>query len=296
MELDGARVLVFGTAGAQGSGLVPALTAAGGHDVRATRRPERAREWVGGGARAVVADLADPASVRAAAEGVDAALLHFPLSLATPEGALAVVGSIRELRAAGLPVVANMGCPVPEEGATHLRGVRMVAEAVADLGATVLAPTAYLDNHAEPWALRALAGGELIYPRPADDVVAWVSAVDVGAAAVAALAAELPGELLGLAGAAPLSFGELAAELGAGLGRRVGYRRVSPREYGEPARPVLGSGFADWVIAEYEARSDAPSDFLAADTTDTWARLGVAPMPARRWAATVLAPALAGAR
>lgn len=292
MEIDGARVLAFGTAGAQGSGLVEAITAQGGAAVRATSRPDRARQWTAGGHAAVVADLTDVDTVTAAAGGVDAAVLHVPLGLGSPEGAAAVVDGIRALRACGLPVTVNLGSPVPPAAAPDPFGVRPLADAVLATGAAALTPTAYLDNHAAPWALATLGRGELVYPRPAADVLAWIAARDLGAAAVAALAADIAGELLVLAGPARLTFDELAAEIGTGIGRPVVFRRVTAPEYGELLRPVVGDGAADGVAAAYGAMPEEPNPLMAPDATAVWARLGVTPTPARNWAATVLAPAL----
>ena len=285
MELDDARVLVFGTAGAQGSGLVPAVRARGAVPVRATTSPERARDWDG----AVVADLTDSASVLAAADGVDAVALHLPLGLPTPAAALA---SVRALRERGLPVTVNLGSPVPPAGAPDPFGVRPTAEAVVATGAVALTPTAYLENHAAPWALGPIARGELVYPRPATDPLAWIAARDLGVAAVAVLAADVTGELLALAGPAVLTFEELAAEIGAGVERPLAFRRVPAAEYGDLIRPVLGDGAAQGVAAAYGAMPEEPDPLMAPDATAVWARLGVTPTPVREWAAAVLRPAL----
>jgi uncharacterized protein YbjT (DUF2867 family) len=278
MELHGARVLAFGTVGAQGSGLVPAIEGRGATAVRAGRR--------GGD---VVADLTDPDSVVAAARGVDAVALHVPLGVGTPDR---VGASVAALRQRGLPVAVNLGSPVPPTGAPDPFGTRPAAEALLATGAAVVTPTAYLENHAAPWALGPIARGELVYPRPAEDVLAWIAAGDVGAAAVAALAAGVSGELLALAGAAPLTFDALAAELGAGLGRELVFRRVTAAEYGELLAPVLGGGAAAGVEAAYGAMPEEPNPLMAPDAAAVWARLGLAPTTARDWAATVLAGAL----
>jgi uncharacterized protein YbjT (DUF2867 family) len=293
--LDGTRVLAFGTAGAQGSGLVAAITARGATAVRATSRPPQAQVWRAAGQDAVVADLTDAAAVLRAAQGVDAAALHLPLGLSSASAAAAVLASVRALRGAGLPVSVNLGTPVPGPGAPDPFGVRSTAAAVLDTGAVALTPTTYLENHAAPWALGPIARGELVYPRPAGDVLAWIAAADLGAAAAAALDAGIGAELLALAGPAPLTFDELAAEIGAGLGRPLVFRRVGAAEYGALLRPVLGGAAAAGVAAAYAAMPEGSNPLMAPDADAVWARLGVRPTPARTWAASVLAPALRGA-
>lgn len=292
MELDGARVLVFGTAGAQGSGLVPAFTARGATPVRATSRPDRARSWTDAGQPAVVADLTDPASVVAAADGVDAVALHLPLGLGAPDDAAAVLAAVRALRAAGRPVTVNLGSPVPPPGAPDPFGARAAADAVLATGAAALTPTAYLENHVAPWAVGPIAGGELLYPRPADYPLAWIAAGDLGTAAAAALAADITGELLALAGPAVLTFDELAAEITAGTGRPVAFRRVTAAEYGDLLRPVVGDAMADGVAAAYGAMPEQADPLMTPDAAPVWDRLGVRPTTARAWAEAVLAPAL----
>ncbi|MGF1663275.1 MAG: hypothetical protein ACFCVG_12570 [Kineosporiaceae bacterium] len=158
-----------------------------------------------------------------------------------------------------------------------------------------MAPTGYLENHVAPWSLAALARGELVYPRPAGDVVAWTAAADMGTAAVAALAGDLGGEVLQLAGPQPLTFTELAGELGAGLDRELTFRELRPAEYGDLLRPFLGDAAAAGVEQAYAAMPPEPSPLMnPAGAGERWQRLGSAPTAARDWAAQVLRPALAG--
>jgi uncharacterized protein YbjT (DUF2867 family) len=146
-----------------------------------------------------------------------------------------------------------------------------------------------------PWSLAAPARGELVYPRPAEDVVAWTAATDMGTAAVAALAGDLGGEVLQLAGPQPLTFTELAGELGAGLGRELTFRQLTPAEYGDLLRPFLGDAAAAGVEQAYASMPAGPSPLMnPAGTGERWQRLGAAPTAARDWAARVLRPALEG--
>lgn len=289
MELDGARVLVFGTTGAQGAGLPAAVHAAGGVPVRASSQADQVRAWRQAGLAGTLADLGAPDTVAAAAKEADAAALHLPISLADRAGLLA---SVRALRDAGLPVTVNLGSPVPPDGAPDVMGARSLAAAVVATGAVALTPTAYLENHAAAWALGPIAAGELVYPRPAEDVIAWVAAADLARAAVAALAADLGGELLTLAGPEPLTFPELAAELGAGLGRPLRFRRIAPGEYGDLLRPVVGPEVAAGVAGAYGSMPEEANPLMAPDAGPVWDRLGLRPTPARRWAADTLAPLL----
>src|SRR3982750_3708385 len=83
MSLSGKSVLIFGSDGAQGSGLAPALLESGAVPIRAPRRPERAGQWRAAGGASVVADLTDAGAVVAAAKESEAFAVagHLPLAL-----------------------------------------------------------------------------------------------------------------------------------------------------------------------------------------------------------------------
>lgn len=295
MQLADTTVLALGTTGAQGSGLLDALAARGARAVRVTSDPAKADAWRADGQAAATADLGDPASLVAAAAstGARAAVLHVPIGLGSPDGVAAVVASVAALREAGLAVAVNVGGPVPAEGSPDPTGRRPLADSVSATGAAVVAPTAYLENHLAPWAAGPVAAGELLYPRPVDDVIAWIAARDVTAAAVAALAGDRGGELVPLAGPQPLTFAALAEELGAGLEAPLAFREVGPEEYGAMLEPFLGPAAAQGVAGMYGSMPRTPDPSLSPQVGDVWSSLGLVPTTARRWAAEVLAPVLA---
>jgi len=223
--------------------------------------------------------------------GAVAVIAHVPLAMG-PEAAKAV-GSFLALREAGLPVTVNTGSPTAPEGAPDPFGTRPMTQALLGAGVTVLTPTGYLENHAAPWATPRIPAGELIYPRPAADALAWIAAGDMGRAAAAALAADIQGELLALAGPQLLTFDELAAELGAGLGTELRFVRITPAEYGAAVRPFLGEQGAAGVEAAYASMPEGRNPgFDPPEAAGNWQRLGVTPTRAREWAAQVLAPVM----
>jgi len=60
-------------------------------------------------------------------------------------------------------------------------------------------------------------------------------------------------------------------------------------------RPFLGPDAAAAVAGAYGATPRTSNPSLAPDASEAWRRLGLTPTTARRWAADVLAPALAPA-
>lgn len=304
MNLSGQRILVVGSAGAQGSGLQPAAVDAGAVPVRVTTQAERAEQWRAGGHEAAVADLTDPAGMAAVLREhrIDAVAGILPLALGGPDRVAAGVRTYLSISGAGVPVTVNVGAPLPPPGAPDVTGSRATADALAGAGAAVLTPTGYLENHAAPWALRSIAEGELIYPRPGGDPVAWIAAADMGRAQIAALAHGVAGEVLALSGPDALTFDDLAAQLGSGLGASLVFRRVPAAEYAAATRPYIGEHAAAGVEAFYGSLPDTPNPPMTPrEAPANWDRLGLRPITGSSWAAEVLRPALdafrgAGAR
>lgn len=288
-RLAGQRVLAFGVRGSQGSGLARAIVDAGASPVLISSDPGQVRLWQANGIEAADIDLRNPDTALAAAEstGAAAAIMHLPLSLGPANSD--AVDSALAMADVGLAVSVNVGTPIPPAGAPDPFSVR---DLVARLeGRTsVLGVTAYLENLAAPWSLRALGDGVLRYPRPADDPIAWITALDVTRAGVAAADRAEP-TTYQLAGPEVLTFNRLAARLGDGLGRSVTFERVSPAEFADSVRPFIGDA-ADGVGAAYQAMPEQPNPLMAPDASAAWAQLGIVPIDAAGWADMVVAPML----
>jgi uncharacterized protein YbjT (DUF2867 family) len=126
---------------------------------------------------------------------------------------------------------------------------------------------------------------------PADIPVAYISAEDQAAYAVAALdRPELAGELLPIAGADALTGPELAAALGQAMGKQLTYVSLSQAEVRE-ALAFTGEDVAAAVAEMYAWEGTEGADQLAPDLTRTRDALGVTPTPLADWAASALAPA-----
>jgi uncharacterized protein YbjT (DUF2867 family) len=289
------RVLVYGATGTQGTPVARRLLDRG-DDVRVlTRRPDAARQWQDRGAEVAVADLADGSGLPAAHQDVDAVFLqisagvppaHIPALARTALTAArdAGIGHVVMTSSSVIPA-APTGVPAPDARVELLRTVREVLP-----GTVVLRPTLLLDNFSGP--LRpALEDGVVPQGIPADVPVAYVSAEDQAAFAVAALdRPELAGELLPIAGPDAVTGPTLAAVLGAALGRPLAYLPMDEAQ----VRQALG--FAGDVVAAavaqmYAWEGTAGRDQLAPDLGRTREVLGVTPTPLAVWAEQALAPA-----
>jgi nucleoside-diphosphate-sugar epimerase len=240
--------------------------------------------------RAAGADLLDRASLEAAYVGADAVVLTLPVVY--DERVLAMAeNAARAAESAGVRhlVVNASGAIAPQRTGIPFQDARVIASEAAVPLVTVLAPTTtYLENLSGPWSAERIAGdGAIAYPVPGEATLAWVATADVGVAARRAIEAGVGGWFF-LTGV-PLTGHELAAELGAALGRELRWELVAPREYGELLRPHLGDHAAEGTAAVYEYMASAPAPALP-DGGPAIDALGWEPRSVAEWAAGVAWP------
>ncbi|MFF5261188.1 NmrA family NAD(P)-binding protein [Actinomadura viridis] len=278
--------LVIGANGAQGGAVVRRLLA-DGHRVRGLGRAAAGPagvEWVRG-------DLADPAAVRAAFDGVTRASATLPMEF---DPALVARYTANIIAAAGgvERLVLNIGnrLPAARTGVPAFETRRDAAEALLASGvpATVLCPPLYLDNLSAPWATEALANGALPYPLPAGHRVAWLSHDDLGALTAAAFdRPELLGQRVDVGGADVVTGPELAAAFTAVLGHEVTYIPVDPDEFEKGLAPAVGPAVAAGVASTYRLVAyPAHAALYEGEPAKVEAAFGVPLTPLRTWIAT----------
>jgi uncharacterized protein YbjT (DUF2867 family) len=177
------KILVLGGTGTVGSQLVRELLVREVDAYVLTRSPDRAKH-LPAGAHAVIGDMLDPATVRSAFKGMDAAFLLAPVSTTeTHEGLMALDGA----RMAGVkrvvylsvqnvdkaPHIPHFGSKIPVEIAIKASGIPY----------TILRPNDFYQN--DYWSRDAILEHG-VYPQPIGDV--GLSRVDVrDIAAIAAI-------------------------------------------------------------------------------------------------------------
>ena len=207
-----------------------------------TREPEspRAHALREQGAEVSYGDFDDPASVEAAARGVDAAFFTGTAHKAGPEGEARHGESFADaVAAAGVPhVVFSSGAGADQDtGLPVFESKFAVEEHIRELGlpATILAPVYFMENVFNPWNIPILQAGKLPVALPPDRSLQQTPTIDV--AAFAAHVIERPDEFIGqrIELASDELTGEEAAEQLSGvLGREV--------EVAELDQDALGPG------------------------------------------------------
>ncbi|MDH6577786.1 NAD(P)H-binding protein [Kitasatospora sp. MAP5-34] len=234
-------IVVTGATGTVGSKVVAGLRERG-ETVRALVRDTGSvpAEW-DKGVEPVAADFADPASLDAALAGADAVYL---LVAVHPEMSAhernVIDAAVRTGRSPRIVLHAAAGVEQRPEGvrfvAAHVTGYdHLVA---SGLPWTVLAPNGFYQNFVG--MAESVRAGKLAVPG-GEGAVSYVDARDVADAAVRALTTDgHQGAVYTLTGPAALSHGEIAAQLGAVVGRDVEYVAV------DPAAALAGMLAAGW--------------------------------------------------
>jgi uncharacterized protein YbjT (DUF2867 family) len=253
-------ILVAGATGRFGG--IAGLLLARGHAVRAATRdparPEAAR-LAAAGAEIVRADFEDPASLAAAAAGMDAVFASGTAHRAGPGGEERHGRNLAEaLSAVGAPhlvFVSGAGAD-RHTGVAVLDAKNAVEQRIRELRlpATVIAPAYLMENLFNPWNLAAIQAGVL--PTPVPPALRLQQAATSDVLALAVLAIEHPeaftGERIEVASDAPTGE-EAAAVLSAVMGRDFAARQVA----GPGLPPRLAALFA-WL-----EHNPSPVDIVA---------------------------------
>jgi uncharacterized protein YbjT (DUF2867 family) len=243
------QVLVAGATGRLG-GLVDVLLARG-HMVSAmTRDPgsSAAARLRDAGARIVVGDLDDPASLATAASGMNAVFATGTAHRAGPDGELRHGRNITAaVSAAGVShLVYCSGDGAAADSPLPLFRVKHeIEEQIRSmpLAHTILAPVYFMENLFNPWNLRALRAGEFPSPIPVDMPLQQAAIADI--TGVAALAIERPHEFAGeriTIASDELTAAQAAEALSRRIGRPFEAEQLNPAELG----PGLQTLFA-WL-------------------------------------------------
>jgi uncharacterized protein YbjT (DUF2867 family) len=234
------QVLVAGASGRIGRPVAELLVERD-HHARAGVRGDTAPL----GTEIVRADFDDPASLEAAARGVDAVVATGTAHRAGPDGerrhGIALADALARAGGPPLVYVSGAGADRPS-GVPVFEAKRAVEARIAELGlaAVILAPAYFMENALNPWNREALAHGRFPLALPGDREMAQVAIDDVAAMAVLAIERfdALAGQRIELA--SDELTGEQAAErLSRATGRSYAFERV-------PAPPPLRPLFA-WL-------------------------------------------------
>jgi len=223
-------ILITGAGGQVGSELVKRLSAAGVRLRTGHSSAEKAASSAAAGLDAALADFARPATLRQALVGVEKVFL---VSGNSPQQRELELGALEEARRAGVELLVKLSVWGAESGAFWLaREHRLVEQAIEASGVpfVFLRPNSFMQNFVRFHADSIRDRGAFYLPGGA----ARISHIDVrDIAAVAAKVLTEPGhqgKAYELSGPEALTYGEIAGQLSAALGRTIAHLEISEAE------------------------------------------------------------------
>lgn len=280
--------LAYGATGTQGGPVARRLVDAGEPVRLLVRDREKVRHLESRGAEVAVGDLGDLDSLREAHRGVDRVFLHLPLQYDFALHKAYGDNAIAAAREAGVKLlVINTTAHVFEGTDVEVYNVRQeVLDRLWDSGVptVVLRPTFYMDVWLGPWILPGIHNaGVLAFALPKDHAFSWVSADEVGAYCVAALARpDLAGRMFDIAGPHAMTGAEIAVQLSAILDKPIEWAEISATDYEQALAPLVGPDVASAVADQ--VRFIVGGGHGAVDMEATRAEFGVEAIPLTSWA------------
>ena len=241
------KILVTGATGAIGREVVRALRSKGLAVRAGARSPERVADLEALGAEITPLDLTDPASAKAAFDGVDRVFLLTPF---VEHFAPMVDAGVAAARDAGVQFILRLSAlgadPDSEEPLTreHGRAERKVAD--SGIAWSVIQAT-FLQDNLLTYGGESVRGQDAFYGASSGGKVSYVSAADVGAVAAEILAdPEGHGsQTYVLTGPEAVDDGEVARLASSAAGRPIQYVDLSPDQLAEGLRSQQTPG---WMV------------------------------------------------
>jgi uncharacterized protein YbjT (DUF2867 family) len=283
------RILSYGATGAQGQPVAEQLLSKG-HEVHViVRHPERAGMLESKGAKVFQGNLGNPESLQAAHKGVEAIFLMLPFSGGGNPVEYAH-NAINTAKQAGVKyIVFNVSGQTPDEPTgMPMMDYRIAIEAAlrqSGIPNVIIRPTAYMENFLGPWTLPGIkAKDEVAYPVPSHRPTSWIAAEDVAKFVVAALELpELAGNAFNVGGPEGLTGERIAESFSKALGRKISYRAISPREFGNIMASMMGPEVGEATATAYEAGEAAPLDAMKIDMNGVLSKLPVELTTLEQW-------------
>lgn len=260
------RVLMIGATGSNAGLVLPELVRRGAQVRALIRHREQASEVLArGAAETAIGDLRDPASLRAAAQGIDG-VFHIGPAF-DPEETDMGLAVVKAAQAAGVRRVCLSSVYHPSLSLSNHAAKRPVEEAVYDSGMefTVLQPALFMQTLGQGWD-EVLTTGQLSGPYSTTAKVCYVDYRDVAEVAARALTEDagskdsLTGGTFELCAPGMLDRVEVAALASAALGRPVQATTTAVADLPLPPGPTR-DGLAA-MAAGYDAHGFAGGNAL----------------------------------
>jgi len=221
--------LITGATGDVGSKIVKQMLQRGDRPRVFVRDAAKAHSLFGNRVDVFVGDLADPASLATALDGVDALFLvnsgpRIPALDELAANSAKAAGVSHLVKLSSLDVEQSLAI-----GAWHERGEAAIR--ASGIPFTLVRPTGFMSNLLA-WA-RSIKAEGVVRSSTGDGRRPFIHSEDIAAVATKALTTgDYVGECLSITGPEPVSFAEVTAKIGAAIGKQLKFQTISDEEAG----------------------------------------------------------------
>jgi uncharacterized protein YbjT (DUF2867 family) len=271
--------LITGATGDIGSRVVKCLVERGERPRVFARDARKARERFGERVDVAAGDLAEAGSLYAALVGVDALFLVN----SGPEIASRDAAAAQAAKAAGVRQLVKLSSMDAQQdvgtGVWHARGEAAIR--ASGITFTFVQPTGFMEN-ALFWATTIQAAG-VVRSMTGDGRIPFIHSDDIAEVATKALTTrDYDGKSLPITGPEALSYAEMAAKIGAAIGKQVGFEAISEEQVRQ--RMTESGDSEEMVVAHLSIYRALREGRLAATTDNVERVLGHKPIGFDRWA------------
>ena len=234
--------LITGATGDIGSKVVEQLLKRGERPRIYVRDAEKAHAYFGDRVDILIGDLADPVALKAALEGVD----EFFLVNSGPQIPTRDEAAAKAAKAAGVRHLVKLSSLDVRQGlaigAWHERGEAAVR--ASGICFTFVQPTGFMSNLLA-WA-RSIKAEGVVRSSTGDGRRAFIHSNDIAAVATEALTSrKYDNESLPITGPEAVTFADVAAKIGAAIGKQLTFQPTSDEEAGQRYAAATGAPAED---------------------------------------------------
>ena len=267
-------IFVTGGGGNVGGEVVRVLRSSGAKLRVGYHSPDKVERARREGIDAVAFDYAKPETLRPALEGADTLFL---VSGNSPDQTARELAAVREAQQAGIRRIVKLSVWGAEsESFSFAKIHRPVERAIEAAGFswTFLRPNGFMQN-VVTYMAPTIQTMNAFYQPAGESRISHIDVRDIAAVAARALTEDgHQGRAYDLSGPAALTYGEIADQLSAALGRKISYVHLPPAEY---RQAVLQAGVPAWLADALLELYDYYRDGKASRVTDAVERISGRP-------------------
>jgi uncharacterized protein YbjT (DUF2867 family) len=258
------KVLVYGAAGSQQFPVIKALQNKGASVVATTHTENNINRLEATGAKVLLANMDNAQRLKEISQGIEAVALLVPFFLANPaDGFQYAKNAIDAAVANGVKLIVwnASGFILPVKIGNPALDVRLDVQAYlqeSGIPHIIIQPSGYSENLLGPWTAPFVKNEKRVaYPTPEEMPVGWIATQDVAALVTEAIySPHLAGQSFQVSGLENLSGTQLAEKFSLGLGEKITYYPMPPKDFGKILDGLWGEGAGKGAETVYQQIHD----------------------------------------